>query len=351
MPDLPVRIQPLGPEAFGDVASWAEEVARVTREGFALPGRRAGELPPPDGASESARNVLDDLERGVRVWVARVASGKPAGIVRAVPAGDGVWELKRLSVSPAFRGLGLGRRLVRHVEQEAARHGADWVTLHCVVERLLPPFYGALGYAIVARGAHPTKPLTEVRMERHVGAAGQSSPTTCLTPWGADAALPTSGAYVVWLWLGQETRLPVPAPGAVLAPGLYAYVGSARRGLRARLVRHAKGSRLVRWHVDHLRRQAQVVGADVQPDPSGPGECRLAEILMRVAPGGPERSNRLGHAPRGALGAVPGFGSSDCRCPSHLVYLGPDAAQAAAFVTPRVVEPRLLAVFRLPVAP
>ncbi|MCL4467217.1 MAG: GIY-YIG nuclease family protein [Chloroflexi bacterium] len=97
--------------------------------------------------------------------------------------------------------------------------------------------------------------------------------------------------------------------------GHYAYLGSALGGLRARLARHLAGGGKAHWHVDYLRplaadvRAWALVGRERQ-------ECALAAALARQP---------------GSSLAVPRFGSSDCRCPGHLVWLpGPPDKQLAA---------------------
>ncbi|MGE5504370.1 MAG: GIY-YIG nuclease family protein, partial [Actinomycetota bacterium] len=83
--------------------------------------------------------------------------------------------------------------------------------------------------------------------------------------------------------------------------GRYLYCGSARGpgGLRARVGRHMRKGKVVRWHVDRLTEAGRVVGAWVF---EGGDECGLVA--------------RLAHLPV----PIPGFGSSDCKvCPSHLL--------------------------------
>lgn len=117
-----------------------------------------------------------------------------------------------------------------------------------------------------------------------------------------DAVPPLAGAYILWLEL--DCALPVVLSGGrgqVLGPGVYFYFGSARGpgGLRARVGRHMRQGKAVRWHVDQLTERGRVVGAWVVP---GGDECALR---ARFA---------------GCPVPLPGFGSSDCRrCPSHLV--------------------------------
>lgn len=102
-----------------------------------------------------------------------------------------------------------------------------------------------------------------------------------------------AGAYVLLV------RLEVPLPP--LLPGRYLYCGSAKGpgGLRARLGRHLRKGKALRWHVDRLTEAGVAEGAWVFP---GGDECALVAAL--------------GHLPM----PWPGFGSSDCRvCRSHLL--------------------------------
>ena len=93
--------------------------------------------------------------------------------------------------------------------------------------------------------------------------------------------------------------------------GAYAYVGSARRGFKARLSRYLKPIKKHHWHIDYLLRKASLSHIFLAPG-RGTIECRMARNLgLR-------------------LEAVPGFGSSDCRCPGHLFFAATgEAAQSA----------------------
>lgn len=122
------------------------------------------------------------------------------------------------------------------------------------------------------------------------------------------------GSYVLLVDLAAAARIRFGAAGPRdLAAGTYAYAGSARGpGGFARLERHrevASGERTVgHWHVDHLlgHREASVVGD--RRYPPAVGECDLAAALQ----GEP----------------VPGVGSTDCRCGSHLLR-GPGGPRSA----------------------
>jgi Uri superfamily endonuclease len=117
----------------------------------------------------------------------------------------------------------------------------------------------------------------------------------------ADDAPSAPGAYVLAVELASSVTVALPGkPATSLGPGGYLYCGSARGpgGLRARLRRHMRRGKAVRWHIDRLTEAGAVVGAWVLP--SG-DECELAAALSDLPT------------------PVAGFGSTDCaRCRSHL---------------------------------
>lgn len=105
-----------------------------------------------------------------------------------------------------------------------------------------------------------------------------------------------------------------------LAPGRYAYVGSARGpgGLRGRLARHLRHEKRPHWHVDYLT-QCVAISAVCWAAAAEPLECRWAQALLRLP---------------GAAPGPAGFGSSDCQagCRSHLIRL-PDPGDVEALLT------------------
>jgi Uri superfamily endonuclease len=129
------------------------------------------------------------------------------------------------------------------------------------------------------------------------------------------------GTYALFLTLDEGFSEEVGSLGRVRFPrGNYVYAGSAASGLGPRLLRHAKDDKVLHWHVDRLtsRGECQVVGA-VTFGPGGPNECRIVELL--------EALPWVQVEPRG-------FGSSDHRCPGHLVRLGerPELVERAVVV-------------------
>ena len=89
--------------------------------------------------------------------------------------------------------------------------------------------------------------------------------------------------------------------------GVYVYIGSAwgPGGLTTRLGRHLRSQKNCRWHIDYLRRYAPIIR--IWFGRSRPRDEHLwADII------GSMNSAEI---------PARKFGSSDCRCPSHLFRL------------------------------
>ncbi|MEW5747265.1 MAG: GIY-YIG nuclease family protein [Candidatus Thermoplasmatota archaeon] len=116
------------------------------------------------------------------------------------------------------------------------------------------------------------------------------------------------GTYVIVMELPRDTRVKGGSLGTFDFPqGCYAYAGSAQAGIERRVSRHVTKHKTMRWHIDYLVAKVDVVSRLLIPFGGKDMECAVAKALMNVD---------------GASVIAKGFGSSDCRCPSHLVYLG-----------------------------
>ena len=120
-----------------------------------------------------------------------------------------------------------------------------------------------------------------------------------------------AGTYVVALWLASDQAISVGRLGTIQFPaGCYLYVGSALGpgGLRARVARHQRrleSGKRAHWHVDYLREHTIWGGA------WGRFSHQRVECVWAAS---------LRCLPDAQIPA-PGFGASDCRCPSHLVHV------------------------------
>lgn len=106
--------------------------------------------------------------------------------------------------------------------------------------------------------------------------------------------------YQLVIRVARPLRIAVGRFGCFAFPaGDYVYTGSARRNFEARIARHLRKEKTLRWHIDYLLAATGVEVVEVRR--SVRDECEL---------------NR---ATAGDI-VVPGFGASDCRhgCGSHL---------------------------------
>jgi sugar fermentation stimulation protein A len=125
-----------------------------------------------------------------------------------------------------------------------------------------------------------------------------------------------SGSYLIMLRLPQTRTIETGALGALrYAEGWYVYAGSARKNLSHRIKRHLRRVRKKRhWHIDYLSPFAEQI--DAYPIYSYRSlECHLAGALKNLGGRG-----------------IPRFGSSDCRCESHLFYFPEAPLKNPAFL-------------------
>ena len=135
------------------------------------------------------------------------------------------------------------------------------------------------------------------------------------------------GTYAPILKLGRTAAITVGQLGRFRFPaGWYAYAGSARGpgGLAARVSRHTRSPKPLRWHVDYLRACAYPIAA-WHAVGTRKRECAWAKALAKLP---------------GASVPVPRFGASDCRCPTHLFHFAapPDLKTFARVVDERVSQ-------------
>lgn len=114
------------------------------------------------------------------------------------------------------------------------------------------------------------------------------------------------GVYALLIDLTAHAEVVVGRLGCVtFRSGYYLYFGSAMNGLAARVRRHLEREKRLHWHIDYLT-------CITAPEEVWWSECgERAECLWAEA----------GTKLSGASVPTPGFGSSDCRCRSHLVHI------------------------------
>lgn len=109
--------------------------------------------------------------------------------------------------------------------------------------------------------------------------------------------------YQLDILLDEPARLIIGKLGVFDFPaGRYVYTGSARRNIEARVARHLRREKKLKWHIDYLLDSSSASIIKVM-------QYAIAECEINQQTGG-----RI---------LITGFGSSDCHagCGSHLMYL------------------------------
>ena len=110
------------------------------------------------------------------------------------------------------------------------------------------------------------------------------------------------GSYVLLIQLPEEQTITIGSLKAIYFPrGYYAYVGSAMGGFKSRLNRHLKSNKKPHWHIDYLLEKASI-SEIILCETKDKTECAIAQALSCQ------------------FDSIPGFGSSDCKCRSHLFF-------------------------------
>ncbi|TET29303.1 MAG: GIY-YIG nuclease family protein [Candidatus Heimdallarchaeota archaeon] len=119
------------------------------------------------------------------------------------------------------------------------------------------------------------------------------------------------GTYLLFLFIQRNISLTIGALGSNLfQQGNYIYVGSALGpgGLEKRIARHLKQEKKIFWHIDYLLRNKFVkilAYGEILSDYKI--ECNVINQIIGIFY---EKSLIINN-----------FGSSDCNCKSHLLYL------------------------------
>ena len=117
--------------------------------------------------------------------------------------------------------------------------------------------------------------------------------------------------------------------------GFYVYVGSAQKNLSQRIERHLRNAETPggarwewpsppHWHIDYLLPHAKILSIHVFKA-SKEWECRLSQKIAGL---------------EGARVIMKGFGTSDCKCPSHLYYFPckPPLGRIRFVASPKTIE-------------
>ena len=120
----------------------------------------------------------------------------------------------------------------------------------------------------------------------------------------------SSGSYIIVLFIPNPKRIQIAKLGFLtFEEGYYCYVGSALKGkLITRVRRHISPTSLkkIHWHIDYLLAisDIRIIKSILIPS-SFSEECTIAQTIKSLS-----------------KNDILDFGSSDCKCNSHLFYFG-----------------------------
>lgn len=90
----------------------------------------------------------------------------------------------------------------------------------------------------------------------------------------------------------------------ILNKGLFVYVGSAQSNFYKRINRHKRQKKKIFWHIDYLltNKKTRIIKIFFKVAKKTE-ECKLAQLISKKGK------------------SIPNFGSSDCKCKSHLFQI------------------------------
>ena len=116
------------------------------------------------------------------------------------------------------------------------------------------------------------------------------------------------GTYCLQINCKRDKQIGIGKLGDInFKPGSYFYIGSAANGIESRVLRHLREDKKIFWHIDYLLSDKDIeIDCAYYLDSSKKMECDISEELSAISL------------------QVKGFGSSDCKCGSHLFLFSKD---------------------------
>jgi Uri superfamily endonuclease len=115
----------------------------------------------------------------------------------------------------------------------------------------------------------------------------------------------TPGIYHLVIYLPSDMIIEIGKLGQFqFKTGYYVYTGSAMRGLESRITRHQRKQKRFHWHIDYLLQYGHIIDI-IKHITTERLECHFNEKIMSMP---------FCQIP------VKGFGSSDCKCITHLFF-------------------------------
>lgn len=201
------------------------------------------------------------------------------------------------------------------LKEEGIDVGILFVVHWPLARYFMPDYHTDLEFSrnlLGARGKLLIKAIA-VRWEDDLSLSGVKE---LLIPWELiEREAQDRGSYIALFSLAKGLHLKIGKLREVyLRRGYYLYVGSAKRDLTKRMERHRRKRKRAFWHIDYLTKVASFYkGLPIRT--SLDIECELSQRLKGVSEW-----------------SIPGFGSSDCSCESHLFGMEGDPIKSSPFI-------------------
>ncbi len=210
----------------------------------------------------------------------------------------------------------------RHLEELASLSGGKrrcavlFIVHSPGVECFMPEYHTDLGFAQTLLSVSRDVMVKAVSVSWEKDLSLRKTVRDLIIPWDVIRnEAHDSGSYIVILRLRRDEKISVGNLGDILFKrGYYLYAGSAKRNLSRRIARHQRKRKNLFWHIDYLRQYADHC-ASLPVRASIDLECEIAHALNKISQWN-----------------IPGFGSSDCGCNSHLFGMRNDPALSPQFI-------------------
>lgn len=120
-----------------------------------------------------------------------------------------------------------------------------------------------------------------------------------------ETLLKNSGNYLLLIEVKKSFEITVGKLGKIhFLPGYYIYIGSGKRNLVQRVQRHLRKRKKIKWHIDYLLSETKVkIIKSFLIKTTENYECNISYKIKNISDN-----------------SINNFGSSDCKCKSHLFY-------------------------------
>jgi sugar fermentation stimulation protein A len=202
---------------------------------------------------------------------------------------------------------------------EMARNGIRSIMLFIVhyphVQWFMPDFHTDYDFSLNMLKVKNDLMILPVAIEWKSDLSISQNIKTLEIPWDyLQHEVKDRGSYLLFLQLEKQKLIEVGRLGTFMfQKGYYIYVGSAMSNLRARIKRHRQKRKKMHWHIDYLTHVTDGF-LSILIRSSQRQECEIARSLSSIMKSGPSN-----------------FGSSDCKCLTHLFWSEKNPLHMEAF--------------------